>query len=270
MQPSIRKVTGTSDGTHIEIDKPLYFSHPGSVAVDEIGGSGPTFYYHTFRNPNATKLNTLTIQNSVNLSSPMQTNFLGCIPTGISINTSVNELVSTSFDFLFGKEDPENSPTYQQQVASTFNAYTFAYGNLYFPGSLTTAMPAVQSVDITITPNEDLIYGLGSRNAASYVENAFDYSISASMYFQNLNDLQALFMDGTNTYNTGGPQTTVAQNGLVLHMNDGTNSIQFLFSGVKIDTDDLPQDPTAPIVENVSMKARNLTICARNATTTSP
>ena len=267
----IRKVSGTPpDGTHINIDKPLYYQHNTGLAVDELGGSGPTYYYHIFRNPNAVKLNTLTIQNSIDLVADMQTNLLGCVPTGISISASVGSLVPVTYDFMFGKEDPENSPAFQPQVASSFNAYSFAYGNLYIPGSSSSALPAVQSCDITITPNLELIYGLGSRSASAYSEQAFDYSISASMFFQDKNAFQALFMDGTTTYPITGPATTVAQNGLVLHFNDGVNSIVYSFGGVKIDTSSLPQDPTAPIMENVSMKARTLTIYARNTTSISP
>ncbi len=266
----IRKVVSTPLGTTIVIDKPLYFVHGTGLAVDELGGSGPTYYYHVFRNPNAIKLNTLTIQNTVDLTADMQTNLLGCVPTSTSISASVGSLVPITYDFAFGKEDPEDAPAFQAQVASTFNAYSFAYGNLYLPGSAATAMAAVQSCDITITPNLELIYGLGNRSASTYSEQAFDYSLSASMFFQNKNDFQALFMDGTTTYPVTGPASTVAQNGLVLYFNDGTNTIVFSFGGVKIDTTNLPQDPTAPIMEDVSMKARNLTIYARNTTTTSP
>lgn len=267
----IRKVSGAPpDGTHINIDKPIYFQHNTGLAVDELGGSGPTYYYHVFRNPNAVKLNTLTIQNTIDLTADMQTNLLGCIPTSTSISMSVGSLVPVTYDFMFGKEDPEDAPTVVSQVASTFNAYSFAYGNLYFPGSASSAKAAVQSCDITITPNLELIYGLGSRNASTYSEQAFDYSISASMFFQDKNDFQALFMDGTSTYPITGPASTVAQNGLVLHCNDGTNSIVYSFGGVKVDTTNIPQDPTVPIMEDVSLKARTLTIYARNTATTSP
>ncbi len=267
----IRKVNGTPpDGTTINIDKPLYYQHNTAAVVSELGGSGPTYYYHVFRNPNMVKLNTLTIQNTIDLTADMQTNLLGCVPTGMSIGASVGSVVPVTYDFSFGKEDPENSPAFVAQVASTFNPYTFAYGNLYLPGSGTSAMAAVQSCDISITPNLSLIYGLGSRSATTYSEQAFDYSISASMFFQSKNDFQALFMDGTTTYPVTGPASTVAQNGLVLHFNDGTNSIVYSFGGVKIDTTNLPQSPDAPIFEDISMKARTLTIYARNTTSTSP
>jgi len=266
----IRKVVSAPTGLTILIDKPLYFAHGTGLAVDELGGTAPTYYYHVFRNPNAIKLNTLTIQNTIDITADMQTNLLGCIPTSTSISASVGSLVPVTYDFMFGKEDPENSPAFVAQVASTYNAYSFAYGNLYLPGSAATPLAAVQSCDITITPNLELIYGLGSRNASTYSEQAYDYSISASMFFQDKNDFQALFMNGTTTYPITGPGSTVAENGLVLHFNDGTNSIVYSFGGVKIDTTNMGQDPTMPIMEDVSLKARNLTIYARNTTLTSP
>ena len=267
----IRKVSGAPpDGTHINIDKPLYYQHNTASAVSELGGSGPTYYYHVFRNPNSIKLNTLTIQNTIDLTADLQTNLLGCVPTSMSMSASVGSVVPVTYDFMFGREDPEDAPAFVSQVASSFNAYSFAYGNLYFPGSASAAKAAVQSCDISITPNLELIYGLGSRNAAAYSEQAFDFSINTSMFFQDKNDFQALFMDGTSTYPVTGPASTVAQNGLVLHFNDGTNSIVYSFGGVKIDTTNMPQDPTAPIMEDVSLKARTLTIYARNTTTTSP
>jgi hypothetical protein len=266
----IRKVVSAPLGTSIVIDKPLYFAHGTGLAVDELAGTPVTYYYHVFRNPNAIKLNTLTIQNTINITADMQTNLLGCIPTSMSISASVGSLVPITYDFMFGKEDPIDAPAFVAQVASTYNAYSFAYGNLYLPGSAAAPLAAVQSCDITITPNLELIYGLGSRNASTYSEQAYDYSINASMFFQDKNNFQALFMNGTTTYPITGPGSTVAENGLVLHFNDGTNSIVFSFGGVKVDTSSMPQDPTMPIMETVSMKARTLTIYARNAATTSP
>jgi len=266
----IRKVTGASDGTHIEIDKPLHYSHPNAAAVTEIGGSGPTTYYHVFRNLNTPSLNTITVQNTIDLTADLQTNLLGCIPVGASISTSVGSPVTASYDFIYGKEDPENSPAFVAQVASTRSPYTFAYGNLYTPGSSTSALTAVQSCDISISPTLDLIYGLGSRNASTYVEMQYDYTISSEMYFQSKNDYLALFMDGTSTYPVTGPGSTVAENGLVLHLNNGTDTMVFSFGGVKADTTSMPQDPTAPIMESVSLKARTLHVYALNAVTAIP
>ncbi len=266
----IRKVTGASDGTHIEIDKPLYYAHAGASAVTEIGGSGPATYYHVFRNLNASSLNTLTVQNTIDLTADMQTNLLGCIPVGASISAAVGSPVMSSYDFLFGKEDPEDAPAFTAQVASTFKPYTFAYGNLYTPASNASALTAVQSCEISISPTDDLIYGLGSRGAQTYVEQQYDYTISSEMYFQNKNDFQALFMDGTSSYPVTGPATTIAENGLVLHLNNGTDTMVFSFGGVKADTTSMPQDPTAPIMESVSLRARTLHIYALNATAAIP
>ncbi len=267
----IRKVSGAPpDGTHINIDKPLYYSHSGTSVVGELGGTSPSTYYHVFRNSNTTQLNTLTIENSVDLDTDYTVDLLGCVPTGSTFNFSVNDAVTATYDFAFGKEDEPGTFTFVPQIASTFNPYTFAYGNLYFPGSGTSAIANVQSCEITATPNIDLVYGLGSRQAGAYVNKNMEYSISASVYFLDKTVLQSMFLDGTNVYPTGGPGTTVAQNGLVLHANDGTNTIQFLFGGVKIDTDSLPQDPTAPIMEDVSLRARNLTVVALNGVSTIP
>lgn len=266
----IRKVTGASDGTHIEIDKPLHYSHPASGAVTEIGGSGPTYYYHVFRNLNAPSLNTVTMQNTVDLTADLQTNLLGCIPVGASISTAVGAHVVSSYDFIYGKEDPEDAPAFQAQTASTRTPYSFAYGNLYTPASRTSALTAVQSCDISIAPTLDLIYGLGSRSASTYVEMQYDYTITSEMYFQDKNDYLALFMDGTSTYPVTGPGTTVAENGLVLHLNNGTDSMVFSFGGVKADTTSMPQDVTAPIMESVTLKARTLHVYARNATSAIP
>ena len=268
----IRKVTGASDGTHIEIDKPLHYSHPASGAVTEINGTGQTNYYHVFRNLNAPSLNTITVQNTIDLAADYQTNFLGSIPVGASISTAVGSPVMASYDFIYGKEDPEDSPAFVAQVASTagIKPYTFAYGNLYTPASSTSALTAVQSCEISISPTLDLIYGLGSRTASNYVEMQYDYTISSEMYFQNKNDYLALFMDGTSTFPVTGPGTTVAENGLVLHLNDGTNTMVFSFGGVKADSTSMPQDPTAPIMESVTLRARTLHVYAYNATSAIP
>ncbi len=266
----IRKQVGAPSANVITIDKPLYYSHPTLSVVSEINGSGPTTYYHTFRNSNTTQLNTLTIENSVDLDTDYTVDLLGCVPTGSTFGFSVNDAVTATYDFAFGKEDEPGTFTFVPQIASTFNPYTFAYGNLYFPGSGTSAMANVQSCEITATPNIDLVYGLGNRQAGAYVNKNMEYSISASVYFLDKTVLQSMFLDGTNVYPTGGPGTTVAQNGLVLHANDGTNSFVFSFGGVKIDTTSLNQDPTAPIFEDVSIKARNLTVYALNTVSAIP
>jgi hypothetical protein len=269
----IRKVVSNSAGK-VVVDKPLNYLHVSGLTLQEIGGTGGTNYYHVFRNLNTPSLNTLTIQNTIDLGAnpDVQTNLLGSIPVGASISTSVGSPVTTSYEFIYGQEDPEDSPAFVAQTQSTFRPYSFAYGNLYTPGSRSSALTAVQSCDISITPTEDLIYGLGDRGAQTYVEMQYDYSITSEMYFQNKNDYLALFMDGTSTYPVTNPVggRSVAENGLVLHMNDGTNNMVFSFGGVKADSTSMPQDPTAPIMESVTLKARTLHVYAYNATAAIP
>lgn len=269
----IRKVVSAATGK-IVVDKPMHYVHDTAKAVTEIGGSSAAAYYHVFRNGNTPTLNSLTIQNTIDLgaNTDLQTNLLGCVPVGASISTSVGSIVTASYDFIYGKEDSEGSPAFVAQTASVRRPYSFAYGNLYTPGSRSSALTAVQSCDISITPSVDLIYGLGDRGATNYVEMQYDYSISSEMYFQNKNDYLALFMDGTSTYPTTDPTggRTVAENGLVLHLNNGTDTIVYSFGGVKADSTSMSQDVSAPIMESVTLKARTLNIYAYNTVAAIP
>jgi len=141
-----------------------------------------------------------------------------------------------------------------------------------YVGGTWTTLAVVQNCEISINPNAEVLYGLGSRTGVERAGKQFEYDISASMMFQDVASLTELFYSGASGSTTPG---TVAPIALELNIDNGQSTTSkrsciIQLAGVKIDTASLPQDPTAVVMEDVGMKATHMTVWGINNTSAIP
>jgi len=252
--------------TSLTFNSPLMYVHPTGDTVEEwdaLTGTGP--YIHVF-----TEMNTapsITIQNSFDLSSDQKLLYRGCVNTGTTITCAVNEVVGLKMDYDYANETLSQT-TYVPQTAETEEIYSFAHGALKkYVSNAWTTLAVVQNCEISINPNAEVLYGLGSRTGVERVGKQFEYDISASMMFQDVASLTELMYTGAASSTAPGNIAPIA---LELDIDNGLTGVStkracvIQLAGVKIDTNSLPQDPTAVIMEDVSMKATNMTVWGYN------
>ena len=227
---------------------------------------GPT-YTHTYTEQNT--LPSYTMQNSLNIdpsgTNDMNVIFKGMVNTGATITSSVDAPVTVKMDWVYANEVYGKS-AFIPQTAETFPPYSMGQASLQFLSGTTIAN--VQNVEFSLAQNAELIWGLGSRTATQKVEKQREYSLRSTIYLTDPTSFLAYVYSGTNAGTTPAAITEAAT--LIIPFSNGTNTITLSFTGIKIDTESLPQDPAAAVMEDIGIIARGLTVTATDTTATIP
>lgn len=258
-------------GASLTFNAPAMYVHPVSDTVEEFNttlGSGP--YTHVFTEMNLAP--SITIQNSFDLDTDQQILYKGCVNTGCTISCAVNEVVSLKMDFDYANETL-SATAYTSQTQETEDIYTFAHGALKkYVGGAWSTLAVVQNCEISINPNAEILYGLGSRTGVERAGKQFEYDISTSMMFQDVASLTELMYSGAAGGTTPGSIASFAMELDIDNGEGGTSQRACIIqlAGLKIDTDSLPQDISAVVMEDVNMKATNMTVWGVNNTSAIP
>lgn len=233
----------------------------GVVGAASTTGSNP--YTHTFAEDDT--LESMTIENNISTAAVRRAQLLGAKIANTTISSAVGELVRVRTDMPFANEAFATTST--SVVADSFDLFTFAQGSIEMPNGSTLAM--VQNMECTISNSPEPIWGQGSRFAQESPVKQRDYSANITMALQASADLLEDFYGGAT-----GPQAIPAETA-TMELNftnslTGTNErrISLLFTGVQFDDENLPQDPTQVIMEDVSLMMRSCTVTAVNSTQT--
>lgn len=154
----------------------------GSVADS---GAGP--YTHTYSESNT--IPSMTIEAGVDLDTDAVRTLAGCIVNSATISAAVGELVKVKLDMMYANE--ALTTTYGSVVAESEEPFQYAQGTVELPSGTTIAN--VQSFELTITNNIDLVYGLGSRFAQKAPAKQREYGIKATVVFEDSYMLTKLY-----------------------------------------------------------------------------
>jgi len=220
------------------------------------GGANP--YTHTMLDTATTGMPSYTIQSSLNLTTPIKVLYKGCVNTSTQMTASVNEAVSIKMDWVYANEVLSNE-AYIAQTAETEFPFAFQHGVLEFPASTTLAN--VQSFDLSVAQNEDIILGLGSRTGTARVSKQKEYALSSKILLVDPANFWKVFYNGTTGTTPGAVAETAT---LQLTFTNGAQVIVFDFTGLKIETHSSSIDTTAVVYEDVKIVARGLTITSTN------
>ena len=248
-------------GDTITVFSPLVFDYVATNTVKEYNDTiSDGLYIHVYKEMD--DLPSIQIKNSIELGgTDVQWLLKGCINNSAVISTAVNEPVACklTFDYM---DEVKSTDTFTEQLKETYDVYSFAHGTLTFPRS--TSLGNVQSVEVTITQNDEVINTVGSRVGQTGVGKNREYKIDASVYFENPAKLMTYFYEGDGSA-TGPGNMEDATLRLVFDNGQAGSSNKTIlldFGKVKIDTDSLNQSVDAAIIEEVSMKARSCQVTA--------
>tara|TARA_R110000744_G_scaffold273244_1_gene386151 strand:+ start:1376 stop:2410 length:1035 start_codon:yes stop_codon:yes gene_type:complete len=211
----------------------------------------------------------LTTQIQVNTSgaASLTRTLKGCVVTSLSLSTSIGEVVNSTVDMAFAKEDSATvalSSGFVKQNAGANDVagtpYTFAHGVLTMStgGSGSATITEVQDIDITLSPNAELLWGLGSHYATNVFRKIFEISGRFRSTFKDQELIQAV-IDQSRV----GTETVLETSnvGLALTFTNGTKSLIIELGGVSItDHSTSGLEPAAPIYQEVSFKSKSIRI----------
>lgn len=213
----------------------------GSVAD---AGSGPSSWTHTYSE--ATALTSFAIDTGIELGTDDCVSELkGCVIASATLTAAVGELVKVRLECPY-KTETLATAGIGSQVAESADPFTFAHGTVELPNG--SAIGNVQSIELTINNNAELVWGLGSRLATTNVGKIREYNLRMSVAFDDTTDLLTKFLG-----DTSGPKTSTpsSQATIELTFTNSTDSCVITLADVYLDTENIPLSVENLIVEDV-------------------
>lgn len=188
----------------------------------------------------------------------------GSFVNSISLRSSIGDVVRCSADIAYSIESTQAIDAVPAVDDIAF-PYTFAHGTLEMPDG--TLLAQVQSVDLTLTQNGELLYAHGSNQAVGAYRKLFEitgrFNLSHVDYVQ-LNKVYAQI--GINAQTQLSEQPTLAlkfTNGLSA---GAERTIDFQATGIALDSFNVSVEPNEPIFEDIPFQARTSQVVATGGT----
>lgn len=228
----------------------------GAVPTD--AGVGP--YTHTYAESNT--LQSFSIANATeNGTNDYVSALIGCKVNSCNITAAVDEVAKVKLECLYRTETLTTSGI-GSAVTPTETPLTFAQGVLTVAG---TTVGYVQSIDLTIQNNIEMVWGLGSRYSTASVGKTRAYDIKMTVAFSDITLLLEKF------YGKAAPIAATdlatlnpAGVALVLTFDNGAattanRKIVFTFANFYLNEHSLPLDVNEVVKEDVSGYALSCT-----------
>lgn len=238
-------------------------SAPTDAAVDSV-------YTHTYVESNT--LASFSIENGQEMgTNDYVSKLIGCKVNSCNITTAVDEIAKVKLECPYRTETLATSGI-SSQVAPTGTPLTFALGTLTVAG---TTVGYVQSVDLTITNNVEMVWGLGSRYSTAGPAKTRTYDFKLSVAFSDVTLLMEKFFGDTAPIDEDDLQlVNPAGVALVLTFSNGlattdanARSIVMTFANFYLDEHNLPLNVDEVTKEDISGWALSCTsIVVTNAT----
>ena len=226
----------------------------GVMGANSDGGIAGA-YTHTYTEANI--LPSFTTKTTMELgTTDFSSELIGCVANSCTITAAVNEALKFTLDATYRYENV--GTTYLADLADVEPIFTFAHGSIEMPDGTTIA--AVQSFELNIVNSAEAVYGIGSRFMTGVVAKNREYNFSMTAAFNDYTDLLTYFLNGTGsaTAPDSGSGTEIATLELTFTNDDG-DILDINLTGVHLNEETLPQNPTEVVKEDVSGWARGCT-----------
>jgi len=215
-------------------------------------GSGPYVYTGSNLPPSLTLHH--SIDNPGSGATDMDLSVTGAVIDSCTIKCAVGEPVSCTINFMAGQILYDT--TILSRVAMISDSpFSFSGATIELPDA-TAISNVIDSVEITIKNNWEILYGLGSRLGQSAKPKEREYTIKFTMKYLN-NDTYLKLLGATTPTATGGPTENAS---LAVKFEKGTQSADFVFTTFVIDEGSLSADLNQLIMEDISGTAASLTV----------
>ncbi len=266
---AIARVAGKVEGAlsiEFDINEPWFMK--GVMGNITTSGSVTSAYWHTFTE--TTLPPSLTIENGI---SGTVRKYLGCIINDCKITTAVgDEPAKCTLGLTFADESLTSGST--TQILSSGGIFPFSYGSIQYPTGTTVAN--TESVELTITNNAALKWGLGSRKASRYDMRQRIYDVTTTNYFDDPSQYLRLAYGGPTL---SAPTSTMVSGeaGITISLNNGETSASakkiwsFIFTNATIERHSLgTQNVETEQMETIDIIPESLIVQIVNQSSTMP
>ena len=221
-----------------------------------VAGSDP--YTYTGANIPGSLTVAHNVDNPGTTATDLEESYSGSAVDSCSIKSSVGEPVSASMEFKAAKVIVDT--TLSSAVALDDEAvYNFAGGSIELPSG-SALSNIIDSVDVTIKNNQEILYGVGSRLGQNALPKERNYNLKITLKYLD-NDLVTAALGATTPTATGGPTEYAT---LVLNFVSGDRSMVMTFSGVQMTDFARSVELNNPIGEDISLTAKTLSAVEDN------
>lgn len=213
-------------------------------------GAGPYTYTGAALPPSLTISH--NIDNPGSAATDLEETFSGCVVDSCNIKSSVGEPVTCTLDFKAALVVVDT--TISSAVAlPDEDVFNFTGGSIQLPSG-STLSNIIDSIDVTIKNNYDILYGVGSRLGRNALPKERNYTIKVTLKYLD-NTLITAALGATTPTATGSPTETAT---LVLTYALGGKSMTMTFSGVPMSEFARVAELNNPIGEDITFTAKTL------------
>jgi len=227
------------------------FMLKGVVGAVTSAGSAPTT--HTYAESNV--CSSATIQMSEDLDIDNERSFLGCVFDKLTLTMTTGEVVSGRLDGFYAKETKDATLNTTGNAADPEEVFTFAHASLEYPDG--TTLTEIESLEITITNNVEIIYGLGSRLGTQRAFKQRVYDVNVTRVREDNTFLDDFY--GGPTSLTDPSNTSGAVSLQIILSNGETGAaqreIQFTLQDIRAEDYAMPLNPAEVLKESVVLMA---------------
>jgi len=232
-----------------------YFLKGVIGAVTSTGGVGA--YQHSYAESNCPS--GATIQSSEDLDTDSERTFTGCIFDKLTLNMAVGEVVTGKIDGFYSSESKDATLNTTGNDADADDVFTFAHATLEFPNS--TTITEVQSLDLNISNNTEMVWGLGSSKSTKRASKQRVYEFSINKIRTKDADLLDKFYGSTTTISDTGTPTSGAT--LKVTLDNGISgasnrAVVFEFDNIQVVDPSIPLEPTEIVKESATLYALSI------------
>lgn len=157
-----------------DFDVSNFYFLKGLIGTPTTTGGGP--YTHTYAE--STTPSGATIQMSEDLDTDSERTLTGCIFDKATLNFNVGEVVTGRIDGLYASESKESTLNATGNATDSEEVFTFSHATLELPD--TTTITLVDSLEMSVSNNAELIWGLGSRKASqrAFKTRAYEFKLN--------------------------------------------------------------------------------------------
>jgi len=202
----------------------------------------------------------------------------GAIVNSISLRGAIGEPIRGTLDISYAQCTTTTisaCPTSETvgRAACQFEPYTFAHGSLTVCNCcVCVTIAELQSFDLSLTQNSELLYGIGCHHAASAYRKIFEMTGSFQAPYidsTQIDKVYAQIEDNCGTLARCDPTLTlVFDNGVCATI--ATRTITYSFTGILIRDHNTATEPGEPIFETINWQARSATVTAENGNSVRP
>jgi len=215
---------------------------------------------YTYSGSDATKSITMVraIDNPGSTATDRDEIWSGCVFDSITIKAAVGEPVTVSAT-MKGAYHTFDTTIHSKVTLGTPSVYNFSGGDIELPNA-TSMSNIIDSVEITITNNYEMLYGLGDRRPQNARPKTREYKIKFSLKYLDNTYLQAVLGSADAI------ATTVPTEYATIELNfvDGDRSAKFLFTKFTFDEMSGKESINEMLGEDFSGTANTLVVTEDN------